>query len=105
MMFYDRLTGVQIKDLPERILPGRYCNKKTLTQNFDNLILDDGSGSIKFEGVEKKFLQIEFLYLCTFYQGITDLIFLMTYLQYNLFYWQSLYSYMNHHHPEPQVYS
>ena len=61
MMFYDRLTGVQIKDLPERILPGRYCNKKTLTQNFDDLILDDGSGSIKFEGVEKKFLQIEFL--------------------------------------------
>ena len=32
MMFYDRLTGVQIKDLPEQILPGRYCYKKTLTQ-------------------------------------------------------------------------
>ena len=56
-MFYDRLTGVQSKDLPEQILPGRYCYKKTLTQNISDLVLDDGSGSIKFEGLEKKQLE------------------------------------------------
>lgn len=58
MRFLDRLTGAEISDLPDAILPGRYCLLASVVINghselrAGDLLSDDGSGVIRIQGVE-----------------------------------------------------
>ncbi len=65
MRFIDRFTGSEINHLPARFLPGRYCLLDSLFFNehsrleAGDLLLDDGSGIVRIEGVEAQPLSID----------------------------------------------
>ncbi|NGM87470.1 hypothetical protein G5B35_09135 [Parapusillimonas sp. SGNA-6] len=62
MMFLDRFTGEALSELPNTLLPERYCLLQPLVVNGHShfqpgdLLSDDGSGSIRAQGVERQVL-------------------------------------------------
>lgn len=65
MRFLDRLTGAELEELPDALLPGRYCLIEPLVVNghghlrFGDLLSDDGSGVIRSEDAERQVLSSE----------------------------------------------